>query len=315
MKLQSVIALVATASLVAGKPLHKGLNYERYLQEKNATIDAFLKYRETEAFSAAVDLGLVNKEDRDGDPTEDQLQRFHMASELCYKMSKLHPDAEFSVNGPFTLMTADEFSEYVGPVGPVAPTDAPGPAPGPKPSDGSGGGSAGGVDWKARGCVTGIRNQGQCGSCWAFATAAAIESAMCIKGGNGKLPELSEQQITSCDTQNGGCGGGVPAYAIDFVKQNGGLCALEAYPYTPVAVAVAAGNNAWKQYKGGVLAGCDTTKLDHAVLAYGYTNDAWLIKNSWGTSWGEQGYIKLKRGTGGDGTCGIMKQGTYPELT
>ncbi|DAZ99560.1 TPA: hypothetical protein N0F65_005432, partial [Lagenidium giganteum] len=67
-------------------------------------------------------------------------------------------------------------------------------------------------------------------------------------------------------------------------------------------------------YKGGVLSSCDTNQPDHAVLAYGYTNDAWLIKNSWGTQWGEQGMIKLKRGGGGQGTCGVLSNAAYPEL-
>ncbi|DBA01761.1 TPA: hypothetical protein N0F65_010171, partial [Lagenidium giganteum] len=208
MKIQSVLAFVAAISFVAAKPLHKGLNYERYLAEKNETIDAFLQYRESQGFQDALALGLINKEDRDSDPTEDQLQRFHMASCLCDKMREQHPDAEFSLDGPFTLMTPEEFSNYVGP-GPVAPTDAPGPAPrptsGPSPGPAPGPSDGSGVDWKAKGCVTAIRNQGQCGSCWAFATTAAIESAMCIKSGNGKCTELSEQQVTSCDTRNNGC--------------------------------------------------------------------------------------------------------------
>lgn len=237
-----------------------------------------------------------------------------------------------------------------GPVGPVAPTDAPGPEPNPAPYPYNPDGSSGGVDWYAKGCVTPVRNQGQCGSCWAFAAVAAIESALCIKNGNSGLKHLSDQMLTSCDTRNSGCNGGIPSYAIEWVKQNGGLCTKDSYPYTsadrgqcrqgcekvsfqlsgavrvqgdesqlaqavqkqPVVVAVAAGNNAWKQYRGGVLSSCDTNRPDHAVLAYGYTQDAWLVKNSWGTSWGESGMIRLRRGTGGQGICGIMSQASYP---
>ncbi|DBA04676.1 TPA: hypothetical protein N0F65_012259 [Lagenidium giganteum] len=122
---------------------------------------------------------------------------------------------------------------------------------------------------------------------------------MCAKTGGGKSASLSDQAITSCDTRNDGCSGGYPSTAME----QGGLCSLESYPYTdcknidvkisevvqvqaseqaliaaiqksPVAVAVAAGNNAWKQYKSGVLSSCDTCQTDHGVLANGYTNDA-----------------------------------------
>lgn len=195
-----------------------------------------------------------------------------------------------------------------------------------------------------------IQSQGSCGDCWAFSTAAAIESGQCINGGQKSLTKYSEQQLTSCDTQNYGCNGGAPIYAMEYVQQNG-LCTEDSYPYTssdgtaascstgcsavdtgitgyqtvddasglatavaqqPVIVAVASGNNAWKQYTGGVISSCDTTELDHAVVVVGYTDSEWKIRNSWGESWGEEGYIRLERTSDSTGTCGMYGDMSYP---
>ncbi|DAZ99819.1 TPA: hypothetical protein N0F65_001328 [Lagenidium giganteum] len=63
-----------------------------------------------------------------------------------------------------------------------------------------------------------------------------------------------------------------------------------------------------------MLSSCDTNQPDHAVLAYGYTKDAWLIKNSWGTQWGDKGMMQLKRGGGSQGTCGVFSNAVHPEV-
>ncbi|GMF14130.1 unnamed protein product [Phytophthora lilii] len=206
------------------------------------------------------------------------------------------------------------------------------------------------VDWTTSKCMSPIQSQGSCGDCWAFSTAAAIESGQCIKGGQTSLNKYSEQQLTSCDTQNYGCNGGAPVYAMEYVQQNG-LCTESDYPYTssdgtaascnsgcsavdtgitgyetidgasdlatvvakqPVIVAVASGNNAWKQYTGGVISSCDTSELDHAVVVVGYTDSEWKIRNSWGDSWGEEGYIRLERTSDSTGTCGMYGDMSYP---
>ncbi|KAL3666066.1 hypothetical protein V7S43_008857 [Phytophthora oleae] len=206
------------------------------------------------------------------------------------------------------------------------------------------------VDWTDSNCVSPIQNQGSCGDCWAFSTAAAIESGQCINGGQKTLNKYSEQQLTSCDSQNYGCNGGAPVYAMEYVQQNG-LCTEADYPYTssdgtaascstgcsavdtgitgyesvddasslltavtkqPVIVAVASGNNAWKQYTGGVISSCDTSELDHAVVVVGYTDSEWKIRNSWGDSWGEEGYIRLERTSDSTGTCGMYGDMSYP---
>ncbi|OWZ13105.1 Cysteine protease [Phytophthora megakarya] len=214
------------------------------------------------------------------------------------------------------------------------------------------GDSSGSVDWSTTKCMAPIQSQGSCGSCWAFATVSAIESAQCIATGKTSLTKYSEQQLVSCDTQNWGCNGGAPVYALDYVQQNG-LCTEDSYPYTsdsgyadscdsscnaqdpglkgysdlsdenellsaldehPVIVAVASGNNVWKQYTGGVVSSCDTDNLDHAVVAVGYDSSSIKIRNSWGTYWGEDGYIRLARSSSSGGTCGVTSDMSTPQM-
>jgi C1A family cysteine protease len=208
------------------------------------------------------------------------------------------------------------------------------------------------VDWTTSGCVAGVKNQGQCGSCWAFSAIGSLESAYCLKYGS--LTLLSEQQVTNCDPQSSGCDGGWPSWALSYIKSNGGVCTSASSPYTlgssgvtgscstsctkkaikitsvasvtatdagfataitkqPVAVAVAAGNPSWKQYTGGVVSSCSTSALDHAVLAVGFDSNSFRFKNQWGTSWGAGGYIQLKRTSGSSGTCGVInRNAVYP---
>ncbi|KAG7375263.1 hypothetical protein PHYPSEUDO_002186 [Phytophthora pseudosyringae] len=205
------------------------------------------------------------------------------------------------------------------------------------------------VDWTTSACISPVQNQGQCGDCWAFATAtaSAVESAQCIAGGQKSLNKFSEQQLVSCNTQNNGCNGGAPQYAFDYILEHG-FCMEDSFPYAssegsvppcasctkagtgitgynvlevgdeagliaaiserPTVVTVAAGNAAWKQYTGGVLSSCETTDLNHLVVAVGYDTTSLKIRNSWGEDWGEDGYIRLERTSSGSGTCGVMKQ-------
>merc|ERR1712212_1057974 len=85
------------------------------------------------------------------------------------------------------------------------------------------------IDWREKGAVTPVRNQGSCGSCWAFSTTGAIEGAYFIK--TGKLVSLSEQNLMDCNRKNGGCDGGIPYYALEYVIQNGGIDTESSYPY------------------------------------------------------------------------------------
>jgi len=201
------------------------------------------------------------------------------------------------------------------------------------------------IDWRTRGVVTGVKDQGQCGSCWAFSATEAIESYAVISG-KYPLRELSPQQINSCDKRDGGCNGGNTETAYAYVVSAGGIETEQSYPYTsgrgqtgactanpsnfvvkiagyrsvargepnletalnngPVSVCVAAG--AFQTYHSGILASCPG-RIDHCVQAVGYTADYWIVRNSWGRAWGEAGFIRIKRGAD---LCMIADDVTYP---
>jgi C1A family cysteine protease len=207
------------------------------------------------------------------------------------------------------------------------------------------------VDWRSKGAVTPVKNQGQCGSCWAFSTTGSMEGAFFLK--NKKLPSLSEQQLVDCAGSSGnqGCNGGLMDYAFQWISSNG-ICAEADYPYVgtdqtckttcksvgknkgfkdvaqgsesslasavalaPVSVAIEADQSAFQFYSGGVFSAACGTQLDHGVLAVGYSSSGsqnyWIVKNSWGTSWGEQGYIRMIRGKN---ECGINNMASYPTM-
>merc|ERR1711936_1540806 len=152
---------------------------------------------------------------------------------------------------------------------------------------------------------------GQCGSCWAFGTTEQIESYAAIASGN--LVELSTQQVTSCAPNtlncggNGGCMGSTPPLGYGYIHlppndQDAIMAHLA--NVGPLAISVAASN--FKDYHGGVFSGCpydQNIQLNHAVQLVGYGSDFspagvvdyWLVRNSWGESWGENGYIRILR--------------------
>jgi len=208
------------------------------------------------------------------------------------------------------------------------------------------------IDWVQKGAVTPVKNQQQCGSCWAFSATGATEGAYFVAGG--ELVSLSEQDLVACDPVDQGCHGGLMDNAFKWIKTNG-ICLEKDYPYTsgagilpaicrktctpavtitghtdvppkdedslkaavskqPVSVAVEADKNAFQLYKSGVLdnAACGTN-LDHGILIVGYgtdgSKDYWKVKNSWGASWGESGYLRMVRNKN---QCGISQQASYP---
>jgi C1A family cysteine protease len=220
-------------------------------------------------------------------------------------------------------------------------------------------------DWISKGAVSAVKDQGQCGSCWAFSTVGALEGSYKIK--TGTLQTFSEQNLVSCDNfkhkgTDMGCKGGLMDSAFEWIQKEGGICTEAAWPYTsgttkengecdnncakvagvtpaswvdvspnsdaamesalgvgPVSVAIEADEPQFQLYKSGVYSTACGTNLDHGVLAVGYGVDSasskkfYNVKNSWGGSWGEAGYIRLEKGVSQkEGQCGILMQASYP---
>jgi len=211
------------------------------------------------------------------------------------------------------------------------------------------------MDWRTKGAVTPVKDQGQCGSCWAFSSTGSLEGQHFRK--TGKLVSLSEQNLVDCSTSfgNDGCDGGLMDDAFKYVKANGGIDTETAYPYEaqddtcrfnkadvgatdvgfmdvpegdenalkevvavhgPVSIAIDASQQSFQFYHQGIYddPNCSSTQLDHGVLAVGYGSeggrDYWLVKNSWNTTWGDKGYIKIARNE--NNVCGVASSASIP---
>lgn len=219
----------------------------------------------------------------------------------------------------------------------------------------------GSIDWRNQKIVTSVKDQGECGSCWAFSALGAVEAYHARA--TGKLIDLSEQQLIDCSRKYGneGCNGGYPSEALRYVYENKGITYEENYPYAeadgdsckagqypvaatvdgfvtiprgneralqealalhgPVVVAIDASLESFRFYRSGVYSDrrCSERNLNHAVLAVGYgvefnpvkgRQEYYIVKNSWSTTWGDRGYVKIARNK--NNMCGISSQAVYP---
>ncbi|KAJ6224291.1 hypothetical protein RDWZM_002836 [Blomia tropicalis] len=213
------------------------------------------------------------------------------------------------------------------------------------------------VDWTTKGIVTPIKNQGDCGACYAFSAVASMEGQHALK--TGKLVSLSEQNIIDCSIPDGNnaCYGGLMDNAFQYVIENKGIDTESSYPYFydfgpckfkrnsvgatiksytevkkgselalqtavanvgPISVAIDGSQNSFIFYKSGVYnePKCSSKFLCHAlaVVGYGTLNgvEYWKVKNSFGTKWGEKGYILMSRNK--NNQCGIASNPSYPDI-
>jgi hypothetical protein len=251
------------------------------------------------------------------------------------QLNRENPQATFAVN-MFADRTTEEMKVMMG-------FNAPAKSAQPVHTPAKNGES---VNWASM--WDSVKNQGSCGSCWAFSATAAFEARYQLAHGS-KHADLSfaEQELVDCDTQSSGCNGGLMDFAFEYL-QNKGFCQESEYPYTardgtcqdtkctsgpqdkaftdipagnedallaelangPVSVAVDA--NTWSFYSGGIMSKCGSD-LDHGVtlIAADFDEESVTIRNSWGSGWGESGMIRLAMNKN---MCGYANAASVPSF-
>eukprot|EP00003_Mantamonas_plastica_P004176 TRINITY_DN132_c0_g1_i3.p1 TRINITY_DN132_c0_g1~~TRINITY_DN132_c0_g1_i3.p1 ORF type:complete len:394 (+),score=87.26 TRINITY_DN132_c0_g1_i3:304-1485(+) len=277
---------------------------------------------------------------------KENLKEHHRLNEYALKTGST---ARFGIN-KFADLTKEEFkNSMLSKVPAVRPDDWPVAADLPTDNLPTS------FDWRQKGAVTPVKNQGQCGSCWSFSATGNVEGQWFLAGN--KLTSLSEQNLVDCDHEcmtykgqkscDSGCNGGLQPNAFTYIIKNGGIDTEEAYPYTAMdgtckynatgkgasisnftmvstdeeqiaaylvqhgPLAIAADAAEWQAYIGGVFDFPCGKQLDHGILIVGYGTEKnifghekpyWIVKNSWGSGWGKDGYLWIARGKG---ECGL----------
>ena len=312
---------------------------------------------------------MINKWDKFIDYFTEYNRYYNSFTEVTDRFNIFHDNLYFindhnaNSNSSFTLginqftdMTNQEFKDrFVNGLGAVVGSTS------CKSFSSSASGAPSSIDWRAKGAVTSVKDQGQCGSCWTFSATGAIEGAWAIS--TGKLIDFSEEELVECaglKYGSMGCIGGQMDGAFKYVIENG-QCTLSSYPYTsgtgqsgscktsctpvatlsscsdvvpndqislkgavakqPVSIAIEADTRYFQSYSSGILDSTSCgTNLDHGVLIVGYGEQNgikyWNVKNSWSSSWGDNGYVKILRSdsTNDKGICGIAMQPSFPNV-
>jgi C1A family cysteine protease len=284
---------------------------------------------------------------------EEFQNRFQVFSENLMTIQRLNREANGQANfgiTEFADLTQEEFTSMHGYV--ASTSNSKGSAVNPEPVQRLTASSLPTTwDWRNQGAVTPVKNQGQCGSCWAFSATEGSESAWFLAGHT--LTELSPQEVVSCDNKCAGCNGCDLPEAFSYIEQAGleseseypytsgtteqnGVCKYSSsevvayisswsyatktknetemqvnmYQYGPLSVCVDA--ETWQFYRGGIVTSNCGTRLDHCVQAVGWNQASstpyWIVRNSWGVTWGEQGYIYIEMFKD---LCGIAQEATY----
>lgn len=328
MKLLLLLAVIATAlSIKLNANLKEHSEFLKFMQKHKKV------YKTNEEFTQRLNIFSAN------------LQRIE-------QYNKQYPGVKFGVN-KFADLSKEEFKQYY--LNSKAPVRNPEWPTAPEYSKQQLAALPASFDWRDKGAVTPVKDQGQCGSCWSFSATGNIEGQWFLAGHN--LTGLSEQNLVDCDHEcmiydgqqscDAGCDGGLQPNAYEYVIKNGGIDTEDSYPYQGVdgncnfqaktvgakisnftmvssdetqmaaylvqngPLAIAANAEEWQFYFGGVFYVPCMTSLDHGILIVGYGTETdifgetmpyWIIKNSWGADWGEDGYIRVERGTG---KCGV----------
>jgi len=264
---------------------------------------------------------------------EEYAFRFEIFQKKDAELNEINanPENTFTVaHNFFSTMTPDEIKKFEG--GMPEEIDTNETAPILPESE-----LLGDVDWRSH--MNPIKNQGSCGSCWAFSAIQTIEGRHSIKTGSKVL--LSEQQLVDCAYSRTGCDGGSPSTAFGYIKTHGSASSSD-YPYTghygscrspaakvkvvssgscsggsvsgiksclnagPISICHGTGTP-FHNYSGGILnsSSCPTSST-HCTGLVGYGSNYWILRNSWGTSWGEHGYGRIAINGDGAGICGVQ---------